>query len=141
MKNLKQNVSLVLIVLGISFLAGCAGQSSCSKVLIPDWTEVSFAPFNPSEPAGIINPVMSAADVTDRTAKFLADPFLFYENGKWYMFFQLNSQESEYAEIGLATSGDGLHWDYDKVVLSANENHSFPHVLKYKGEYYMFPET
>ncbi len=141
MKNLKQNVCLVLILPSISLLVGCGGQSSCGKVLIPDWTDVSVAPFNPSEPMGIINPVLSAADVTDRKAKFLADPFLFYENGKWYMFFQLDSAEPGYGEIGLATSSNGLNWAYDKVVLSGGEHHSYPLVLKYKGEYYMFPET
>jgi len=141
MKNLKQNVCLVLLLASILLPAGCGCQGSCGKVLIPDWTNVGFAPFNPTEAAGIINPVLSAADVTDREAKFLADPFMFYEKGKWYMFFQLDSAESSYGEIGLATSSDGLNWDYDRVVLSGREHHSYPLVLKYKGEYYMFPET
>jgi len=141
MKNLKQNFCLVLLLASILLSAGCGVQSNRGKVLIPDWTDVSFAPFNPTEAAGIINPVLSAADVTDRKAKFLADPFMFYEKGQWYMFFQLDSAESSYGEIGLATSSDGLNWDYDRVVLSGEEHHSYPLVLKYKGEYYMFPET
>lgn len=137
---LKQNLSLALIMLSVLILAGCAAQSNDTET-IPDWTAVSFGPFNMKEPAGITNPVLTATDVTDRKADFVADPFLFYENGRWYMFFELYAAEPGYAEIALATSIDGLHWNYDQVVLSPGFHHTYPCVLKHNGEYYMFPET
>jgi hypothetical protein len=137
MKTSKQNTSLVLIALCLLVLAGCASDSGT----IPDWTAVEFPPFNMSDPAEITNPVLTAADVTDRDADFLADPFLFFENGRWYMFFEIYAADPGYAEIALAMSDDGLHWTYDRVVLSPGYHHTYPYVLKYEDDYYMFPET
>ena len=61
-------------------------QSALAQELIPDWSSIEYAPFNLITPSGIVNPVLTADDVTDVTARFVADPFLFYENAHWYMF-------------------------------------------------------
>ena len=57
--------------------------------IIPNWINVSQAPFDLITPEGITNPVLTASDVTDIDAEFVADPFLFYENSSWYMFFEV----------------------------------------------------
>jgi len=107
--------------------------------LIPDWTAIQFDPFT-LMPAVPMNPVLTAADVTDVHADFVADPFLFYENGVWYMFFEV-FVTGEHGKIGLARSPDGLHWTYDQIVLSETYHHSYPFVFKYNGQYYMIPEA
>ena len=77
-----------------------------SGVMIPDWGSITYEPFNVSVPPGVINPVLTASDVTDKTASFVADPFMFYEDGNWFMFFEVEDYVS--ADIGLAKSNDGL---------------------------------
>ena len=44
-----------------------------------------------------------------------------------------------HGDIGLATSTDGFHWNYEQIVLSEGWHHSYPLVLKYNGTYYMIP--
>ena len=131
--------SLHLLVLIISLFL--TARIAFSQDVIPDWTNVDHAPFNLTEPASITNPVITRNDVTDVSARFVADPFLFYENDQWYMFFEVFNINSGRGEIGLATSSDGLHWNYDQIVLSEEIHLSYPFVFKHNGEYYLIPET
>ncbi|SEP22497.1 Concanavalin A-like lectin/glucanases superfamily protein [Halogranum amylolyticum] len=89
------------------------------------------------------NPVLTAADVTDYgDVDYVADPFMFVEEGEWHMFFEIvNHDRRPDAPIGHATSDDGLEWEYDQVVLQKDEHTSFPLIWKYDGEYYMCPPT
>jgi hypothetical protein len=137
MQTLKQNLVLIFIVMGI-MISGCSSQK-----MIPDFSGVKDFPFNAAPPAGITNPVLTAADVTDRNVEGggVGDPFLFFEDGKWYMFFEIVAAKMADAEIALATSSDGLHWNYDRVVLSLGYHQTWPYVIKYGGKYYMIPET
>ncbi len=135
MQTLKQNSILIFIVAGI-MVSGCSSQK-----MVPDFSGAKHFPFNAAAPAGITNPVLTAADVTDRKADFVADPFLFFEDGKWYMFFEIFAPDPGDAEIALATSSDGLHWNYERVVLSSGFHQTYPYVIKYDGKYYMIPET
>jgi len=130
-------ISIVTFVLAILSTAKCAFLQG----LIPDWTSINHAPFNLVEPVDIINPVLTANDVTDVSATFVADPFLFHEDGNWYMFFEVLNTGNGRGEIGLATSADGLNWSYDQIVLFENWHLSYPLVFKYDGEYYLVPET
>ncbi len=95
------------------------------------------------EPAGDINPVLTAADVTDfgRT-DCVADPFLYVtEAGDWHMFFEVYTHNREpTAAIAHAESADGYDWAYDRVVLETDEHLSYPYVFRADGEYYMVPD-
>ena len=108
---------------------------------LPDWAASSWGPFNVSPYPSVVNPVLTASQVTDVSAKYVADPFLFFENGKWYMFFEVVKQSNSRGEIGLATSLDGLAWTYDRIVLREDFHLSYPLVFKYGNDYYMMPET
>ena len=108
---------------------------------VPDWNLVGDAPFNLISPPGVSNPVLKASDVTDVSAQFVADPFLFHENNQWYLFFEVLNTGNNRGEIGVAVSNDGLSWHYDRIVLAEQIHLSFPFVFKYLGEYYMMPET
>ncbi len=87
------------------------------------------------------NPVLTASDVRDVPASFVADPFLCRSGGIWYMFFELLNQLTRRGEIGYATSKNGYDWDYQHVVLAEPFHLSYPHVFEWDDEFYMIPET
>lgn len=92
----------------------------------------------------IKNPVLRAKNIKDRKTRFVADPFLVYEKGVYYMFFEalnIRSNGKEIGDIGLATSKDGINWKYDKIVLSETFHLSYPYVFKHGDTYYMIPES
>ena len=69
-------------------------------------------------PAGVPdNPVLTAAHVTDIPATFVADPFMLRVQQTWSMFFEVLHAQWQRGVIGLATSHDGWHWRYERVVL------------------------
>jgi hypothetical protein len=98
------------------------------------------SPFNLNSPVNITNPVLTSQDVTDVTAQFVADPFMVYENGMWYMFFEVFNGQSNQGEIGLATSYDGYKWNYQQIVLRELFHLSYPYIFKWENSYYMIPE-
>lgn len=89
----------------------------------------------------IKNPVLTARDVKDAKADFVADPFMLQKDGRWYMFFEILNSADNLGYISLATSPDGLKWDYQKIVLQEPFHLSYPYVFEWQHEYYMIPET
>ncbi len=109
----------------------------------------SSAPLNFSG-ENINNPVLTANNVSDVPANFVADPFLVHDNGAWFMFFEVINDTTRpgpklrypnKGAIGLAVSNDGLDWSYRQIVLDEPFHLSYPYVFQWKGEYYMIPET
>ncbi|MBX9252828.1 hypothetical protein H1Q63_02255 [Desmonostoc muscorum CCALA 125] len=92
-------------------------------------------------PEKIINPVLTAKDITDVPADFVADPFMVCEDGIWYMFFEVLNSLKNKGVIGLATSNDAYNWNYQKIVLDEPFHLSYPYVFKFQNDYYMIPET
>lgn len=86
-------------------------------------------------------PVLSADDVSDVPAEFVADPFMLCEDEQWYMFFEVLNTATAQGDIGLATSSDGLSWQYQHIVLDEPFHLSYPYVFKWNGSFYMIPET
>ena len=87
------------------------------------------------------NPVLTRHDVTDVAAAFVADPFMLHVQQTWYMFFEVMPQQGERGEIGLATSADGVQWQYQHIVLREPFHLSYPYVFEWEGAYYMVPES
>lgn len=87
------------------------------------------------------NPVLTAEDVTDARATFVADPFLAQENGTWYMFLEVLNADTEHGDIAYATSTDGRDWAYQQIVLDEPFHVTYPYVFEWQGEWYMLPET
>lgn len=105
--------------------------------IVPDWRDQTHTPF-PLAQATIAEPVLTGHDVTDFAAWYVADPFLMHEaDGPWHMFLEVYEWRDLLGHIGHATSPDGIHWTYDRIVLDAPYNLSFPYVFKYNGDYYM----
>jgi len=99
------------------------------------------SPLCLSSPRDIQNPVLTYKDVTDARAAFLADPFIAFNAGLWHMFFEVANAESDKGEIGLATSPDGLRWNYRQIVLTEPYHLSYPYIFHWEGDHYMIPET
>lgn len=99
------------------------------------------SPFKFDAPAGITNPVLTAKQITDIPTTFVADPFMVKENGTWYMFFEALHAKTYKGKVALATSPDGLHWAYKKIVVDEPFHLSYPQVFKWQNDYYMIPES
>lgn len=91
--------------------------------------------------AEVENPVMTAQQVTDVPADFVADPFVVRHDGTWFMFFEVLNRKTYEGDIALATSNDGLKWQYGGVVLDESFHLSYPQVFDWHGEFYMIPES
>jgi len=99
------------------------------------------SPFVLAQPKKVNNPVLSAKNINDVEAEFVADPFMLLKDGMWYMFFEVMNKKNKKGEIALATSKDGYNWKYEKVVLKEPFHLSYPYVFSWDNEYYMVPET
>lgn len=99
------------------------------------------SPFNLSDPDQDRSIVLSAKDVTDVVAEFVADPFMVQENSKWYMFFEVLNARTQKGDIGLATSDNGFDWNYQQIVMDEPFHLSYPYVFKWNDTYYMIPES
>lgn len=98
-------------------------------------------PFHLSEPDGLENPVLTASDVKDIDAAFVADPFLIEADGSYYMFFEAMNLDSNTGDIGCAVSDNGRDWTYRNIVLDEPFHLSYPSVFQWKDAYYMIPES
>ncbi len=114
-------------------------SQSQPDLLVPDWSKVKHDFF--TLVPGTVEPVLTGASVTDRAADYVADPFIYHENGLWYMFFEVHWSSTDYSEIGLATSNDGFDWSYQQIVLSEPFSLAYPCIFKWNGTYYLIPET
>lgn len=108
----KYNVLRLFFVLSISLLLTVWSTvwSQALGEMVPDWSSVEHGPFHFVTPTGITNPVLTADDVTDVEAEFVADPFMFHENDTWYMFFEVLNENSGCGDIGLASSAFSSSW-------------------------------
>jgi hypothetical protein len=95
------------------------------------------SPFDLRPSAKIRNPVLTRDSVTDVPAEFVADPFMI----RGHLFFEVMREDSNKGEIGLATSSNGLEWNYEQIVLREEFHLSYPYVFEWENEYYMIPET
>ena len=98
-------------------------------------------PFHLTAPAKIKNPVLTNKSVTDARALFIADPFMLYEKGKWYMFAEIYNAGTRLGEIALATSSDGMKWTYRQIVLAESFHMSYPYVFIWEDAFYMLVES
>ena len=85
--------------------------------------------------------MLRGQDVSDVRADFVADPFTVRRDGLWYMFFEVLNTTVNRGEIGLATSRDGLAWQYESIVLRQSHHLSYPYVFTWLGSTYMVPEA
>lgn len=99
------------------------------------------SPFALKPLPGITNPVLRASDVTDVRAIMVADPFMLRADGHWYMFFEVLNRDLYRGQIGLASSNDGRHWTYERIVLNEPFHLSYPYVFAFNDQHYLIPES
>ena len=97
--------------------------------------------FDLRSASGSGRPAISAESVTDVPAQFVADPFMMEVDNTWHMFFEVMNERTGKGDIGLATSRDGLQWDYRQIVLTEPFHLSYPYVFFAGGEFFMVPES
>lgn len=99
------------------------------------------SPFQLASLKGHKNPVLTAEQVTDVRAQYLADPFMLKHGSDWYMFFEVMNSSTSQGDIGLATSTDAVSWNYQQIVLDEPYHLSYPYVFQSGSDYYMIPES
>ncbi len=103
------------------------------------YTGKTFLDMSPSP--DVLNPVLTREHVSDVAASYVADPFMLKSKGIWYMFFEVMNWKTCKGEIGLATSHNGLTWQYKQITLSEEFHLSYPYVFEWNGQFYMIPES
>ncbi|MCA9218625.1 MAG: hypothetical protein KDB27_36400 [Planctomycetales bacterium] len=99
------------------------------------------SPFDVTDVSSTLQPTLTAADVTDVEARFVADPFLLSHNGQWTVFFEVLNEGTGHGDIGCATSEDGKKWRYGRIVLDEPFHLSYPSVYVVDDEVFMVPES
>jgi hypothetical protein len=98
------------------------------------------SPLTLFPPTDINNPILSATDVTDVKARFVADPFMAEHKGGYYLFFEVLNDKRDAGEIGYAFSSDCVQWEYRKIILKERFHLSYPYLFNHEGHHYMIPE-
>lgn len=137
-----------MMALGFCFCSPAAQQENSQSATAPEvkdaWSLGIYSgptPFELSDPEGVTNPVLTAADVTDFDADILAHPFLVVEDSQYCLFFTVKYGATEEGGIGLALSDNGFDWEYQQLVLDEPYVVAYPYVFKWQEDYYMIPET
>jgi hypothetical protein len=99
------------------------------------------SPFDLKPMNAVFNPVLTAYDVTDIDAAFVADPFIVFRNGTYYMFFEVQNRKNDQGDIAYAESADGKKWHYKKVIIDEKFHLSYPYVFEWNNDYYLIPES
>ena len=87
------------------------------------------------------NPVITAADCTDVPCEFVADPFIWYRDGKWALFVEVLNKRNNQGDLAVATSDDGVKFTYKQVIIDEKWHLSYPYVFDWEGQMYMMPES
>ena len=98
-------------------------------------------PFSLSPAVNANNPVLSRKTFPLHEVNFVADPFLFFANQKWHLFFEVLPMGSRRGKIAYSTSLDAMEWTYPKTVLEEPFHLSYPYIFRFEGQIYMVPET
>lgn len=88
----------------------------------------------------IFSSKITAKDVTDVKAIFVADPFIIKNKDKWYLFYEIYKENGRKGVIGYSESYDGEHWNYGQVILEEEYHLSYPYVIRDNDDIYMIPE-
>lgn len=89
----------------------------------------------------LVLPSVAAIDAdTLPDAAFVADPFLWKEEGVWYLFYESKQKSAAKGVIAMSYSRDLERWEYGGVVLEEPYHLSYPHIFSWEGTLYMIPE-
>jgi hypothetical protein len=148
---MKNNYLLIVIISIVCLVLGFAGGIFIGmKRGVPliakkeQWTIGIYrgkTPFSFDSPLNWINPLFTAEQVSDISAKFVADPFLVHEYKTWYLFFEAYNNDTQQGDLSVATSTNTWTWMYQQVILDEPFHLSYPYVFKWEDTYYLIPES
>ena len=78
--------------------------------------------------------------IENTTDYWYADPLLFSENGKTWLFVEAFNIRKHKGELGVFDIVDGKAENF-RLIIKTSTHMSYPFVFKHDGEYYMIPET
>ncbi|MCH4821567.1 hypothetical protein ML462_00140 [Gramella lutea] len=78
--------------------------------------------------------------ITIGNTRFIADPFLYFEENNFYIFFEHQEKKGP-AKIGLFHSNDGYNYEFEGIVIEEPFHLSFPQVFEYRNKKYILPES
>ncbi|WP_276372803.1 hypothetical protein [Chryseolinea sp. H1M3-3] len=90
---------------------------------------------------GIATSVFTYKRLIPPRDRFWADPFVIYEEGKYYIFLEeliYKKQKGHLAVMEIDANGS---YKLPTVILERSYHLSYPFIFKYEGEYYMIPES
>ena len=99
------------------------------------------SPFQLQSQLASVDPIITAADIHDVPAAFVADPFIVTFKNRWFIFFEVLNRANHRGEIGLATSTDGLQWQYQHIVLAESHHLAYPQVVQDGSSMYLIPDS
>jgi len=89
-----------------------------------------------------IKPTITQKDVSfDDEPITVADPFLVYQRGKFFIFYEVLGKKKKV--IGVSSSSNGKDYEWLGVALDESPSNillSFPYVFQYENSWYMIPE-
>ncbi|XP_021749988.1 glycosyltransferase family protein 64 protein C5-like [Chenopodium quinoa] len=92
----------------------------------------------------LANPVITCASASESgyPSNFVADPFLYIQDGVLYMFYETKNSVTMQGDIGVSRSTDkGVTWEQLGTALDENWHLSYPYVFDYNDQIYMMPES
>ena len=143
----KALILLFLFVAAASIVAACYSLKTKKRPYVgldKRWAIGIYSGSSPlrlSPSKNISNPVLTASDVKDVKARYIADPFMIRRDDTWYMFFEVLNAATSQGDIGFASSKDGFAWSYGSIVLDEPFHLSYPYTFQWDGSYYMIPES
>lgn len=78
--------------------------------------------------------------LTNGNTRFIADPFLYFEENNFYVFFEHQEKQGS-AKIGLFQSKDGCNYVFAGNIIEETFHLSFPQVFEYRNKKYILPES
>lgn len=76
-----------------------------------------------------------------RNGYFWADPFVVYEQGKYFLFVEEYSYKTGLGHLAVLRPDQEGQYRQSEVILKKPYHLSYPFLVKYDGEYFMIPET
>lgn len=135
-----------------TILSICRSTKKRAKIEInklpPLWTltGTEYTDYLTVEPRlEVSQPVLNGSEIDDFDAEWVADPFIQFDSGRYYLFAE--AAKKNYPENGACLvwyeSDDGLTWEYQGKVLDVQPDSdmtdSYPQVIKYQGDWFLVP--
>ena len=108
------------LILGAALIVGCVAVTCACKAGLVTPPYVGYAniwsiavcdieePFDGSPLKITSVRHITAEDVTDVPAQFVADPFMMQKDGVWYLYYEVLNGDTGEGDIGLSTSPAGI---------------------------------